>query len=62
MLKLIVKHAHKTIKQRVVPAQTIAAWTEKIENMEEDIQDIALQERAEKAVNEVYVRFDHIRC
>eukprot|EP01102_Stenamoeba_stenopodia_P013698 TRINITY_DN4476_c0_g2_i1.p1 TRINITY_DN4476_c0_g2~~TRINITY_DN4476_c0_g2_i1.p1 ORF type:complete len:223 (+),score=91.69 TRINITY_DN4476_c0_g2_i1:33-701(+) len=37
-------------RQRVVPADTIAAWTERIENMEEDIQDIALQERAEKAV------------
>lgn len=54
LLKEIVRHAQKTnvCKHRVVPAEVIAEWREKIESIQKDIKGVLEQEQDEAMVRQ----------
>jgi len=51
LLKLIVKHSYQnSCKHRIVPADPIKMWREKIENMSQSIKEVISLEKEEKAM------------
>ena len=55
MLKAAIKHAHDEdkIRHRVIPQEVVQKWTQKIEEMKNEISEILQEEKEEKQVNDL---------
>lgn len=52
MLKAAIKHGsgEDQVRHRVVPAEAVSKWAEKLDNLKEEIADILQEEKEEKHV------------
>lgn len=55
LLKQIIKRAKSKVKQRMLPSEPINEWREKIQKMEDDIEEIIQEEREERQVRKIFI-------
>lgn len=57
MLKAAIKHSagDDQVRHRVVPAEAVAKWSEKLDNMKAEIAEILVEEKEEKHVIQFFL-------